>query len=771
MGSSKKQTIGYRYYMSILSGLCRGPVDEFVGWEAADKDVFTGQIVDPITFGYINKPDLFGGEKKEGGIQGPFAVWMGEPNQVLPGGQNYGGVGSSGGKNGIFRALLGGTREFFLPSVKESIATGTVSEFRGVVTLWFNGLVSCMNPYIKEWSFRVRRYRKGWYGGVPWYPEKALISLENGAIRSMNGAHIIYEACTNPQWGRGLPANRLDESSFIYAANQLCNEAFGLCLAWYRKEDIDVFIQKICDLIGAVLYTDRETGLIVLRLVRDDYFVDDLPLFTPDTGLLDIIDDDSATADSSFNEVIGTGRDPVTNQDFQMRAQNIAAFQSQQAVASLDQDYRGIPTKTLLSRVVLRDLRANAGGLKKYTVVLDRRGWRVAPGMPFRISDPKRGINNVVLRSGEIDDGNMLNGQISIKAIQDVFGLPSTSYVTPAPGGWFPPPSEPVPSPDQRLIEAGYRDIYRIMGAGDAAAAPLDAAYMGQLAAAPNMTSYQYDLATKADGEAEFVVRATGSFTGYARLDTDITATQTVFDVVDPNALESGAIGDAMLIGNELVEIVDFDDETLTATVKRGVADTLPAEHAAGTRMWTYDDDLVNDTIAYTTGETVQSKVLTRISSGVLDMADADPNTLELVGRQARPYPPADVRVNGISIYGVTGENSEPVITWASRNRITQADHLVGYFESSVLGETGQTYTIRVYDPADDTTPLRTVEGITDLTWTYDGTMQAEDNPPSTVRMEIVSVRDELESWQVASFRVILRSGWGYGWGLNWGGA
>jgi hypothetical protein len=226
-----------------------------------------------------------------------------------------------------------------------------------------------------------------------------------------------------------------------------------------------------------------------------------------------------------------------------------------------------------------------------------------------------------------------------------------------------------------------------------------------------------------------------------------------------------------MLIGNELVEIVDFDDETLTATVKRGVADTLPAEHAAGTRMWTYDDDLVNDTIAYTTGETVQSKVLTRISSGVLDMADADPNTLELVGRQARPYPPADVRVNGISIYGVTGENSEPVITWASRNRITQADHLVGYFESSVLGETGQTYTIRVYDPADDTTPLRTVEGITDLTWTYDGTMQAEDNPPSTVRMEIVSVRDELESWQVASFRVILRSGWGYGWGLNWGGA
>src|SRR3546814_6453257 len=131
-------------------------------------------------------------------------------------------------------------------------------------------------------------------------------------------------------------------------------------------------------------------------LVRDDYVLDDLPLFTPDTGLLDIREDDSGSADTSFNEVIGTGRSPINNQDFQVRAQNLAAFQAQQAVSSLDQDYRGIPTKELLSRVVLRDLRANATGLKRYTVVLDRRAWRLAPGMPFRISDPKRGISNVV---------------------------------------------------------------------------------------------------------------------------------------------------------------------------------------------------------------------------------------------------------------------------------------------------------------------------------------------------------------------------------------
>ncbi len=770
MGSSKKQTIGYRYYMSILSGLCRGPVDEFVGWEAADKTVYDGSITDN-SFQYANKPELFGGEKKEGGIQGPWSVWMGAPGQVLPGGQSWGGGGSSSGKTGLFKALLGGKQETFLPSVKESIGTGLVSEFRGVVTLWFNGLVSCMNPYVKEWSFRVRRYRKGWWSDACWYPEKALVTLESGQVKAMNGAHIIYESCTNPQWGRGLPASKIDENSFIYAANKLCSEAFGLCLAWYRKEDIDVFIQKVCDLVGGVLYTDRETGLICFRLVRDDYDIEDLPLFTPDTGLVTITEDDSASADSTFNEVIGTGRSPINNQDFQVRAQNLAAFQSQQSVSSLDQDYRGIPTKELLSRVVLRDLRANAVGLKKYNVVLDRRGWRIAPGMPFRVSDPKRGIDNVVLRAGEIDDGNMLDGRIAIKTVQDVFGLPSTSYVSPVQGGWSPPPSVALPSPDQRLVEAGYRDIYRIMGAGDAQAAPPDATYIGQLAAAPNLTSYQYDLATKAEGDPDFVVRASGSFTGYARLVSNITATQTSFILTDPVNLEAGSIGDAMLIGDELVRIDSFDEETFEATVTRGVADTIPVMHPADARMWTYDDDLINDGVAYTVGETVESKVLTRIATDVLSEDDADANTLDLIGRQARPYPPANVKVGDISIYETLGAHPEPVITWSNRNRITQADQLVGYFDASVAPETGQTVTIRIFDPADDETPLRETTGIEGETWTYDAAMQATDNPPNIVRVEIESARDGLASWKVQSFQLVLVSGWDYGWGYNWGGS
>lgn len=743
---AKKQTIGYRYFMSLLSGLCRGPVDEFVAIEAADLEAWRGTITGNAVSS-INKPNLFGGEKKEGGLQGPFAVWMGADNQVLPGAQGS------------------------LPSVKASIGTGRVSEFRGVVTVWYDGLVSCMNPYIKEWKFRVRRWSKGWWQNNVWYPEKALILLEDGKIKAMNGAHIIYESCTNPQWGRGLPASKLDENSFVAAANRLCVEGFGLCLAWYRKEDIDVFIQKVCDLIGGVLYTDRETGKIVLRLVRADYNEADLPLFTPETGLLDIKEDDSGSSDSAYNEVIGTGRSPIDNKDFQVRAQNLAAFQAQQSVSSLDQDYRGIPTKQLLSRVVLRDLRANAVGLKKYTVVLDRRGWRIAPGMPFRISDPKRGISNIVLRAGEIDDGQMLDGRIQIKTVQDVFGLPSTSYVKPAEPGWQPPPTTAVPATEARLIEAGYRDLYLFAGSGDADSAPLDAAYIGQMAIAPNNTSYQYDLATKAEGEAEYEVRATGSFTGNAKLANDITPTQTEIVITDPQSFDADNIGQALYIGDELVRLDAYDSGTNTITVARGTADTIPQAHAAGSRLWTIDDDLTNDGRAYTEGETVYSKVLTLISSDALSIDDAPEMSLELIGRQGRPYPPADPKVDDTSIFEtITGLHPEPVITWSSRNRITQADQLIGHFEPSVGGENLQKYNIRVYAIDDPDTPIRSVNDIDALTWTYDAVMQGEDGSPTTVRIELESVRGDIVSWQKHSFIIPISGGWGYNWGFNWGG-
>lgn len=162
--------------------------------------------------------------------------------------------------------------------------------------------------------------------------------------------------------------------------------------------------------------------------------------------------------------------------------------------------------------------------------------------------------------------------------------------------------------------------------------------------------------------------------------------------------------------------------------------------------------------------------MLSKTSSDVLDLADADENTITLAARQARPYPPADVKVDGVLAYNIVGEHNEPVFTWAHRDRKLQADSLLDHQEASVGPEDGTTYTIRIYHFVTDAL-LNTYDGIAGDTWTYDAAMQALDAATGTVRVELESERDGLASYQKYSFTVILQSGYGYGYGLNYGGA
>lgn len=747
-------TIGYHYLFDILFGFGRGPINELKTIKVADKVAWDG----PECAGgvcAINKPDLFGGKEKEGGIQGPFRVFYGGEDQVLPGaGSAY--CGSKG--------PMDGNRT--LPDVKQAIG-GLVSEFRGTTMLWYSGLISSMNPYPKEWSFRVRRYSAGWWKNECFYPSKSVIFLAGGAIHAMNPAHIIYQCLTDPLWGRGLPKAFLNENSFIYAANTFCAEGLGLCFAWQRGEEVDQFVLRVLEHCGAVLYADPETGKMTIQLVRADYAIDDLPLFTPSSGLIDITEDDAESQDETPNEIIGTGRDPISNEDFQVRVHNLAARQSQGSPNPVPKDYTGIPTRDLMARILQRDLKVFSSGLKKLNVTLDRSGWKIRPGMVFRISDPRRGIVSMVLRAGEIMDQSFKDGRITLKTMEDVFGLPATSYVTPTESTWNPPAALAEPATEARLVEGNYRDIYKQQGAAVAQAMTPTDAFIGTLALSPNPVMYQYDLATRAAGEPAFDEGTTGAFTGAATLMDAITPLQTSFEITGETDFADSNEGQAILIGDEQMQLITYDPDTHLVTVKRGVADTVPAAHAAAETLWTIDDDLVSDERRYVSGEEVEAKVLTRTSSDLLDEDVAPTMTVTLGGRQGRPYPPGDVKLDGASIYALAGEHPEPALTWAHRDRILQADQLVGHAEASVGPEAGVTYTVRVYD---GTTLLRTVPGIAGTSWTYDAAMIAADGDPVNVWIELESVRDGMASFQLYRFYVPLKIGYGYGYGMNYGG-
>lgn len=768
MGKPKKPTIGYHYLLSILSGICRGPIDELVTIRAGDVDVWQGNLyTNDVSF--INMPDAFGGEAKEGGIQGPFALFMGAPDQVLPGDQESPGPGGLGvGKlpGADFNEKI--IAKDGLPGVKAMVG-GLVSEFRGVVTLWFDGLVTSMNPYPKEWKFRIRRQMAGWFGGECWYPSKAVIYLNKGRIHAMNGAHIVYECTTNPVWGNGEDASNLDENSFMEAANTLCDEGFGLCFMWYRKEDIDEFVKVVLDHIGGVLYTDRETGKIVLKLIRDDYVVADLPHFTPDSGLLDITQDDSESADGAYSEVVVTGMNPIRRgEDLQARAQNLAAWQSQGVARSLDKKYPGLSTTTLCARVAQRDLRTYASGLKKFDVTLDRRAWRLTPGSVIRISDPKRNISNIVLRISDIADGDMASGVIKVKAAQDVFGLPATTYVEEVPNTWVNPNNVlPLPAIGDQAFELSYRDAYLRMDEATVRSFDNDDGYLGVRAGSPSGSMYEYELFTRAGGASDFSSSGNFAFTGTALLAESITPLQTVFTL---KMLDQFDIveGEALQIDDETMRIDDWDSTTNTVTVARGAGDSIPKRHEANARVWLEDDDIGFDGIAYATNEAASVRVQTRSKIAILPEGRAPVRTIHFTGRLGRPYPPADVRVDGDSIYALAGVYPSPTISWVPRNRVSQEDKLFGHGEAGVEAEPGTTYTIRVYT---DGVLRATYANIVENEFHYSTDLLLADGVTGTARLELVAVRDGIESnAYVNEILISVAAGYGFGYGINYGG-
>lgn len=713
MGKKKKVTIGYRYLMGLHMALARGPLDEIVEIRVGDRIAWQGSVTGNADV-QINKPDLFGGDDKEGGIDGTLAVLMGAKTQPVHSG---------------LADMLG----------------GLVPAFRGVATVFFDGLVCAMGPYPKPWAFRVRRSQQGWHGGNVWYPGKATISLASGAVQAMNPAHILYQVYTDPRMGRGLPPSRLDAASWQAAADTFYAEGFGLCLKWAREDEIEKFAQVVLDHVGASVYTSRNTGLITLLPTRDDYDVDALPHFTHDSGLLAIDEDESASAQDGANEVVVKYRDPITKEDKSVRAKNLGAIHAADGVTrSTTLELLGIPTADLALRAAQRELRLSSGYVRRFKLRLDRRGADIVPGGVFTISDAKRGIAKMVLRAGRCEYGTITDGTVTIAAVQDVFGLPATSYITPEPPGYVPPVATPTAIAQRRVFEAPYRELVQAIGSAEAQALDPTAGFIMVAAVAPGALARSYEVAARVGGSGDFqTVALDGPFCPSAVLSAELLPGATSATLVGAVALGRVALGTAALLGDEIVRVDALNAQTGAITLGRGCADTTPKLHASGTRIYFYDDYSAQVGVEYTQGLTIQAKLRTRTSIGLLALDDAPTDSCAIAGRASRPYPPARVRVNGAAWPDTfTGELT---VSWAHRNRTTQADLLLDTEAAGTSLPVDVTYRLRIYT---DTTLRRTYSGLTGTSQTYSSTDETADGGP------FASLRFVLDSSDGSAFSV-----------------
>lgn len=737
MGSKKKKvTVGYRYSWDLFCGLGRGPIDSIVAITADKKIVLLcteNEATSSCTIN-INKPNLFGGEDTggEGGIQGNLEIMMGESTQTPT--------------NNL-----------------RSILKGLIPGFRGLVTTFYSGLISCYSASPKPWSYRVRRTTKGWDKNNTWYPGKCLIvmrddiseilgidgeiegrfgpinQLISGAgsiidiingrpsknkeeierereeakrreeerqrkiaalrndlnynlrnIHAMNPAHILFECATNRDWGRGLSWNDIDIDSFKKAADTLFAEKFGLCFRYNRQDQLQTFIQQILDHIGAAQYADLSTGKLKLKLIRNDYNPDMLPLFTYDNGILSVQDDDSASSDASYNEIVVTYHNPVTHEDGVVRAQNLASIQ-QVGLISNSVEYKAVPTQELAARLAERDLEMNAAGITRLIIKFDRRGGILEPASCFRVSLPDRDIENMILRVGKIEEQN--DGALLITGVQDVFSLSSTSYSTSQQTSeWVAPDNSIRAVNDVQLIELPYAVLVSTLSAADLDYVKPSSGYIGVMASAPTSASINYILQSRAMG-TDFVTQSQGDWTPKATLINDIGKLTTKFEI---NSDCQPSIGEGILINDEFMRVDAIENNIIT--VGRGCLDSLPSSHKCGSKIRYYMNAIYQDSIEYLSGEKVQVRLLTQTNIGVLNQEIAPIESVVMSNRQIRPYLPGNIKINEVLYPDSIDEADNYVLTFSHRDRVLQADQLIDCLSDNIGPEDGTVYKIEIAD-------------------------------------------------------------------------
>jgi len=725
-GGKQCYTTGYRYYAGLHLVFCHA-LDVLLGIRVGEKWAWNGALSSNDALA-INQPDLFGGEGREGGVVGTVDACFGGPGQ---------------GQNGYLQSVLG----------------GSIPAYRGLF-----GLVArkCMlaanNPYIKEWSILGRRTLIGWRDDL------AGIAAPDGHL-DMNPAHIIRETLINTTWGgMGYPVADLDDASFQTAANLLHAEGFGLSLLWAKNTSVEEFLRIILDHIDGVLYYSHVTGLLKLKLVRNDYNIGGIPVLN-ESNIIELVEYQGPTAVEAINQVTVNWVDR-DNQPQAVTVQDLAGFaRTNGQVNQSTIDFVGIASANLAAGVAARELQQLCMPIASVTLIINRTQSQLEPGDCFNFTWGPLGIANMAMRIDTVEVGLHTDSQLRITAIRDVYGLGAVNLTTPETSLWSNPITVPAAAVNRRVQELTWWQFVRLFGESAAVLAEIDdtstmvICYCGR----PSPDALNYEMWDRNSGATDWVRRDTDSFPLVAQLVDavvpEISSTLTLTGaMIDPNLVQ---VGSYAAIEDELVAITAIDPVANTLTVDRGVLDTIPVAHAAGAVLWCHQDAFGLDSTERAVGEVVEVRLLPATSKGRLELAAAPTNTITTTGRMMRPYPPGNVQINGSRWPESIGASAELVLTWAHRDRRLQTVSLNRQDEGNIGPEAGVTYTLRIYGETD--VLLRTVTGLTGTGYIYLAADEQTDSGfvparlNTSLRFELESLRDglvSLNTWDMGVVRV-----------------
>jgi hypothetical protein len=477
------------------------------------------------------------------------------------------------------------------------------------------------------------------------------------------------------------------------------------------QEPASDFIQEILRHINGVLYTDRTTGTYKIKLIRDDYVVGNLPVFD-ESNILELGSFQRPAFAEMVNEIEIAFTPRGDTKDTVLTFQDSASIDAQGGIISQTINYPGIDSFDTATKVGMRELRLHSTPLAQVELKVNRDGWDINPGDPIVMNWSDYGVTSMVLRVMRVNYGSLDNSEITLSCIEDVFGLPSNTYVSTQESQWTDFVVDPADISDAKLVELPYFEIATGGVFGDAgwiAAQTVESA-SGFLVfmADSSISSPDYQLWVDAnDGSGYQGTGVVGFYTPTVTLTNDLNYTDTT-DIATstmPAEADNVEVGDYAFLDDEIVRVDAIDTTNNLVTLGRGCLDTIPDSHSAGATLWFGKEHWAIDETAHTTPTTVDAKALVQTSKGVLDIGSATEYTLSMVGRQYKPYPVANVTFGDqdwsfpSEMYGGISGLQGMQLNWVDRNRLTQVTQhdILDWYDAGVTVEPSTTYTLTLY--------------------------------------------------------------------------
>lgn len=539
----------------------------------------------------------------------------------------------------------------------------------------------------------------------------------------MNPAHIALEILTNTEWGYGYDLEDIDLTTFTSSADLFFAERLGLSYFWDDDNtDIEQLMEKVLDHSLAFCYVDTGTLKWTLKPVRNDYDPDTLLELTSGKEVISIDDYDRPEFLDLINTVIVEYYNISNAGSGSLTVPNPALLLQQGVRVSQTSQYDMCCNSSLAGRLGLRDLNILGQPLRTVTVSATNAARNLQLGGTFKLTAPEQGFSQSIMRISSITYGDGKSKKIKIICKDDSFAMPTVAFSIVDPPQWVDPNVLPNPVTKRMLTEVPYGVLLASHPQNDVDSELVsypDEGYIGASAARVDGT---LNAAMYVDSGAGFELGTSVDYCAYGTLSDDLaadpasTATLSLLNGIDLDELSGAGY---LQIDDEIIGYSSANTSGLISGLARGAFDTIPALHTVGSPAFFIKDYLDYPSTSYTSGESLGVKLTSTSSKGELPLAAAPTDTVVMANRAIRPYPPANVQVDGETIFQTLDRPDTNIIaiTWAHRDRLLQQDQVVGWDQTDIGPEAGVAYDLNVYDP--DGIVVDSITDITDNHYTY----------------------------------------------------